>query len=366
MKEAQVHIQDGNITVKIVDTLLPQIKPNQVLIKVAVSGSNPKDWKTPGWFPDFNGTNTGDDIAGIVQAVGSKVTDFKAGDKVAAFHELRTPGGSFAEYAVAYEHATFTLPANTSFEEGAAIPLAAMTAAVGLFCRLGLPEPWVKTQAEREKAKGGIVVYGAASAVGAYAIKFLQKTNIHPIIAVAGRGKDFVEKLIDRSKGDTIVDYRDGDEKVVQGLKDAVKTGEKLSYAFDAVGEHSSHSNIAKAIDPHGHITTVLLVKDKTGIPDTVHFSQTMVSSVHGADKEFGCAWFRLFSLGLKDGWFSGHPTETIPGGLAGVEQGLKNLQGGKASGVKYVFKIDDTEGVGKSVLQGNMLEQQNTDIQDN
>jgi hypothetical protein len=85
-----------------------------VLIKVAVSGSNPKDWKTP----EFTGSerNEGDDIAGIVEKVGSNVTEFKQGDRVAAFHETRTPHGSYAEYSIAPQHTTFHIPQKTSFE----------------------------------------------------------------------------------------------------------------------------------------------------------------------------------------------------------------------------------------------------------
>lgn len=61
-------------------------------------------------------TNSGDDIAGIVHAVGSKVWEFKPGDRVAAFHEMRTGGGSYAEYALAWQHATFHIPESTRFE----------------------------------------------------------------------------------------------------------------------------------------------------------------------------------------------------------------------------------------------------------
>jgi NADPH2:quinone reductase len=96
-----------------------------------------------------------------------------------------------------------------------------MTAAVGLYQRLGLPEPWNATTTPTP-----LIVYGASGAVGAYAIKLAQLSNIHPIIAVAGRGHKFVEELITRSKGDAIVDYRNGDESVVSGIKEALqKTG---------------------------------------------------------------------------------------------------------------------------------------------
>jgi hypothetical protein len=95
---------------------VPIPKPNadQVLIKVIYSGSNPKDWKIPQFFKPHN---SGDDIAGIVESVGENVLEFKKGDRVAAFHEMVKDHGSFAEYAIAWAHTTFHLPAKTTFEE---------------------------------------------------------------------------------------------------------------------------------------------------------------------------------------------------------------------------------------------------------
>ena len=64
---------------KIVDSPIPQAGKNQVLIKVVVSGSNPKDWKRA----EGGGVlNTGDDIAGIVHRVGLDVVEFRPGDRV--------------------------------------------------------------------------------------------------------------------------------------------------------------------------------------------------------------------------------------------------------------------------------------------
>ena len=357
MKSAHVFVKSGtDLEVKLQDIAIPSPEPNQVLIRVVVAGTNPKDWKVPLWMKDQSGTNTGDDVAGYIEAVGSNVTEFKVGDRVAAFHEMRKPHGAFAEYAIAWEKTTFHMPKSTSFEEAATIPLAGMTAAVGLFCRLGLPEPWVGnvSQARKDALAGGVLVYGASSAVGAFAIKLLVRAKIHPIICVAGRASSFVEGLIDKSKGDTVIDYRGGDDKVVAAIKDAVPSGHKLMYAFDAVSEKGSYQQIVKVLDPKGHITLVLPGRKFEEIPDTVHQTLTSVGSVHGVPddlSDFGYAWFRLFSLGLKEGWFSGHPYEVIPGGLSGVQQGLENLRDGKASAVKYVYRINETEGVDRSKI---------------
>lgn len=59
---------------------------------------------------------------------------------------------------------------------------------------------------------------------------------------------------------------------------------------------------------------------------------------------EFAYVFFRHFTRGLQLGWFASHPYQVIPGGLKRVEEGLTNLKAGKASAVKYVYKIEDTK----------------------
>lgn len=68
------------------------------------------------WGGPEGDINQGDDIAGVVHEVGNGVVEFKKGDRVAAFHQMFTPGGSYAEYSVAWKHTTFFLPEKTSFQ----------------------------------------------------------------------------------------------------------------------------------------------------------------------------------------------------------------------------------------------------------
>ncbi|KXL45833.1 MAG: hypothetical protein FE78DRAFT_90110 [Acidomyces sp. 'richmondensis'] len=348
MKEALV---SPGPKVEIVDSPIPQPGPGQVVIKVIFSGSNPKDWKVPEWMKDKPPLNQGDDIAGTIHSVGEGVTEFKHGDRVAAFHEMLQPGGSYAEYAVAWAYTTFFLPSKTSFEEGAAIPLAAMTAAVGLYAndRLNLPQPWTPA-----KMPIPLVVYGASSAVGSYVVQLAKESNIHPLICIAGRAQEHVEKLIDRSKGDTIIDYRKGDQAVVQGIRDALK-GSPLHYAYDAVSENNSYVNIAQVLDKTlGKVTLVLPPPGGWGgkfseFAETVKQSTTNVGSVHGPLKTFGYIYFRYFTRGLEEGWFKPQPQEVVPGGLEGIQSALERLKNGTASAVKYVFRISDTPGAGRS-----------------
>jgi NADPH2:quinone reductase len=271
---------------------------------------------------------------------------------------MLTPHGSFAEFAVGLEATTFHIPLTVSFEEAATIPLAGMTAALGLYQRLQLPLPWLPAQ-ERLP----LVVYGAAGAVGAFAVKLASLSNIHPIICVAGRGIPYVESLLDRSKGDTVVDYRKGNDEVVNGLKSALDEGEKLAYAFDAVSDKGSYQNLMKVMDlSKGRIALVLLRKHYESIPPNFAKFFTQVGRVHSedypglrgeqklvgqlGDQEFGAIMYKFFERGLVGSWFKGHPHQVVPGGLGGLQTGLRDLKAGKASGFKYVYRIEDTENV--------------------
>jgi NADPH:quinone reductase-like Zn-dependent oxidoreductase len=112
MKEALV---SSDLSVKLVNSPIPEPGPEEVLIKVICAGCNPKDWK----YPAYSRTtaNSGDDVAGEIAKVGEGVFEFRIGDRVAAFHQMRTRGGVFAEYAIAPASTTFHLPEKVSFEE---------------------------------------------------------------------------------------------------------------------------------------------------------------------------------------------------------------------------------------------------------
>lgn len=223
-----------------------------------------------------------------------------------------------------------------------------MTAALGLYQRLGLPLPWNPAATQPLP----LVVYGGAGAVGAYAIKFAKLSNIHPLIVVAGKGIPFVETLIDKEKGDTVIDYREGDEAVRAKIKSAA--GRPIHHAFDAVSEKGSIQNLSAALMAPAKITVVLQPKETDTFPDGVQVLRTMVGSVHNPpsagktieDQEFGAAFFHFIGRGLAQGWFSGHPYEVRKGGLNGLQGALENLAAGRASAVKYVVRIAETEGV--------------------
>ena len=172
-----------------------------------------------------------------------------------------------------------------------------------------------------------------------------------------------MEGLIDKSKGDVVLDYREGDEKLVQNLKAArEKAGGKIDYAFDMVSERGSYRNISQVLDPKGHLTLVLPGKEYKDVPASVNKTVTYVGDAHAAqdstkrheksgtdvgNQEFAHAFFRFFGRGLHKGFFKPHPYKVVPGGLEGVEEGLRDLRNGKASAVKYVFRVPETKGAG-------------------
>lgn len=289
--------------------------------------------------------NSGDDIAGYVHKVGSNVTEFKKGDRVAAFHVMLTPNGSYAEYAIAPAHTTFHIPKKTSWEEAATIPLAAMTAAVSLYQQLKLPLPWNPAP---EGKRIPLIIYGGSGAVGSFALKFAKLSNIHPVIAVAGSGIDYVKSL---GAADYIIDYRR--DNVVDDIKAALN-GEKVFLSFDTISEGNSFVNISKVLEnPGGKITLVQPKGDYSAIPEGIEKIITWVGSVHVGhypgntgkgeeDLDFGYVMYRYIGRLLAEGKFTGHPQTVIEGGLNGIGKGLVGLKEGKASATKFVYRIAD------------------------
>lgn len=150
----------------------------------------------------------------------------------------------------------------------------------------------------------------------------------------------------DRSKGDTIVDYREGDEAVVAGIQQALE-GRQLRHAYDAVSEHGSYRNIGRALADGGKLTLVLPGKTYDDMPAHVQQTITNVGCVHQDDGDFGHVYFRYFARGLREGWFKPQPHEVLAGGLGAVQTGLERLKAGQANAVKYVFRIGETDGAG-------------------
>lgn len=357
MKNLLVYYDDQkNFTTELETASIPgNLGPHEILIKVSVAGSNPKDYKHP--LPAYynNRINQGDDCAGTVAAVGSSVSGFHVGDRVAGFHEMDTAGGTYAEYAVCPSQTVFHLPASVSNEEAATIPLAMYTAAVGLYRNLRLPAPWDRSDENAAgTAKIPLVVNAASGAVGAFAVK-LAKMNpqIGPIIATAGSSAAFVHSI----GADAVVDYRS--PTVADDIKKAAG-GRPINQVFDASNSVASVKYLTAVLNGKGGRYTCTLPPGPNptyGLDGPmqklleaagVWFEQIWVGDVHETTKAggqlFGGVMSRVVEQALEDGKLIGHPFKVVEGGLHGVEAALMELKARKWSGnAKLVTRIADT-----------------------
>jgi len=344
---------DPDLTTELEDIPIPEYGDDEVLIQVVAAGSNPKDWKHP--MPNYFNVklNQGDDAAGIVSAVGARVTGIRPGDRVAAFHVMDTPRGSYAEYAVAPANTVFHIPESLSFEEAATIPLAAYTAAVGLFRNLRLPLPFERSDASGVKGtaieeKIPLVINGASSAVGAFAVKLAKLSpSIGPIIGVAGGSQEYARKI----GVDVIVDYRGAD--VTSEIRKALG-GRKLYHVFDATNSAASVDYLVPVLEGQGSRYT-----STTGMPKEADQKVTdagiwneriWVGSIHEDKLAGGKLFGRVISVvleeAIKSGDFSGQPYEIVKGGLTGVKDALVQLRDRKGGNTKFVTRIADTPGL--------------------
>ncbi|KAM0251513.1 hypothetical protein ACHAQJ_008135 [Trichoderma viride] len=329
--------------------VIKETENSEVLIKVIYAGLNPKDWKVTSRNDESQAFNAGDDVAGFIEAVGSEVFEFKPGDRVAGFHHMLTPHGTYAEYTIVDASTTFLLPPNISLESGASLPLSFMTAAIALYQSLGLPLPSTLHKAGSEKTP--ILIWGGATAVGAYALQLATLSNLGPIITVAGSGIDFVKSL---NAADHIIDYRTGDvaQKIIAAAGSA-----KIKLVFDAVSSAGSHKPITEVLVASGGGTVNMVdpVADSNWkFPDNVKLTNTIVGSSHGdtwgrtsdaqaeVDMEFAYWFYRYLSHLLAEGKIKPHPVEVLLGGLNDIAGGVQALFDGKVSAKKLVARIGE------------------------
>jgi NADPH:quinone reductase-like Zn-dependent oxidoreductase len=195
----------------------PRFSARQLLVRVHAAGINPVDWKLrrmrlrPPWqrFPVIPGA----DVAGEVVRVGTTVTRFRVGDAVYA---MLSPfaGGGCAEYAAVPERQAARKPANLSFEEAAAVPLAGMTALQAL------------RDTGRLKAGDRVLVNGASGGVGSFAVQIAKTFGATVTAVTSGNNVEWVKAL----GADRVIDYR---------REDFTRSEERYHVVFDVVSSSS-------------------------------------------------------------------------------------------------------------------------------
>jgi len=175
---------------------IPTLGAHQVLVQVKATSINPIDWKLrEGYLQKmFDWTFPivlGWDLAGIITQVGADVTAWHVGDEVFARPDT-TNRGTYAEFAAVDDHLLAHKPANVSFAEAAAVPLAGETAWQALF--------------EHGQLKAGqtVLVQAGSGGVGSYAIQLAKAAGAHVITTTSAKHFDLVRDL----GADEIIDYR--------------------------------------------------------------------------------------------------------------------------------------------------------------
>jgi NADPH:quinone reductase-like Zn-dependent oxidoreductase len=179
----------------------PTPKEDEVLIKVHASSINSWDWEFQSGTSFINRLMfgllkpkpgkqiLGADIAGTIETVGRNVTRFQIGDEV--FGDLWDNWGGFAEYACAHETALESKPANSTFEEAAAVPQAGVLALQGLR-KTGKMQPGQK-----------VLINGAGGGVGTFAVQIAKSVGAE-VTGVDASHKLNVVRLVG---ADHVIDY---------------------------------------------------------------------------------------------------------------------------------------------------------------
>ena len=224
MKAAFIRRYGGNKVVELGELPAPQAGPGELLVEVHAASVNPVDFKIrdgmlkmiiPFGFPLI----LGNDLSGVVQAVGAGVTRFRPGDAVFARLDKRRIG-AFAEFAVVAEADAAARPANLSHVEAAAVPLAGLTAWQALFEIGGL------------KAGQKVLIHGGSGGVGSFAIQLARHAGATVATTVGARNADLARRL----GADIVIDYK------AQRFEDVV-SGQDL--VFDTQAGDIQHRSFA-------------------------------------------------------------------------------------------------------------------------
>ncbi|WP_129643716.1 NAD(P)-dependent alcohol dehydrogenase [Peristeroidobacter agariperforans] len=215
----------------------PTPADNEVLVRVQAAAVNPLDWHSVAGWPYVmrlggglgtpNDPRTGVDFAGTVESVGKQVTRFKPGDEV-----FGGRGGAFAEYVVVPEdRAIAAKPANVTFEQAAAIPVAAVTALQAL-----------RDQAHVQAGQR-VLINGASGGVGTFAVQIAKSFGAEVTGVCSTRNVELVRSL----GADHVIDYK---------KEDFTSLNKRYDVIIDNVGNHSP-LDLRHVLTPNGTVVIV-------------------------------------------------------------------------------------------------------------
>jgi len=210
----------------------PAPADNEVLVKIKAAAVNPLDWHYMRGSPYImrlgtglgapNETRLGVDFAGTVEAVGKSIKQFKPGDDV-----FGGKTGAFAEYVTITEDRALALkPANVSFEQAAALPIAAITALQALRDK-GQLKPGQK-----------VLINGASGGVGTFAVQIARAIGAEVTGVCSARNAEMVRSI----GADHVIDYKQ---------ENYTENGQHYDLIVDMVGNHSLSDN-RRVLSPEG------------------------------------------------------------------------------------------------------------------
>jgi NADPH:quinone reductase-like Zn-dependent oxidoreductase len=214
------------------DVEKPTPNQDEVLIKIRAASVNAYDWHfltadiflirlMGGGLLKPKDSRLGADVAGRIETVGRNVKQFQPGDEV--FGMVK---GGFAEYASAPESALWLKPVNTSFDEAAAIPMAAITALQGL------------RDEGHIQAGQKVLINGASGGVGTFAVQIAKSFDTEVTAVCSTRNLEQARSI----GADHVIDYT---------KEDFTKNGQQYDLVFAANGYHSL-SAYKRALTPKG------------------------------------------------------------------------------------------------------------------
>jgi NADPH2:quinone reductase len=257
----------GIETLSVRELPVPEVGPDEILIRVESAGVGVWDpFEREGGFAEEFGIKPtfphvlGSDGAGTVVDVGSRVTQFKEGDRVYGFGLGNPKGGFYAQYIALKAENASLIPENVTTEQAGTMPVDAMTALRGLDDTLGL------------KRGESLLIFGASGGIGHLAIQLAKRMG--PRVLAAASGSDGVA-LAKRLGADLVVDGHKDDVAAAarkfapKGLDAALVTagGEVTNKALVAVrdGGRVAYPN---GVHPEPKVRSAVSCKSYDGMPD--------------------------------------------------------------------------------------------------
>jgi NADPH:quinone reductase-like Zn-dependent oxidoreductase len=243
----------------------PTPADDELLVRVRATSVNPADWYgvtgTPwvgrvqmGLFKPKE-PRVGTDFAGTVEAVGKDVTQFRPGDEVFGGRD-----GAFAEYVcVREERAVVPKPANVTFEEAAAVPVAALTALQGLRDK-GQLLPGQK-----------VLINGASGGVGTFAVQIAKELGADVTGVCSTSNVDIARSL----GADHVIDYTH---------EDFTRSDRRYDLIFDVAGSRS-WSECRRVLEPQATLVIVGAAKGSRLMGPLSHMVKVRLAAVRSSRK---------------------------------------------------------------------------------